>query len=175
MPVLPKEERYAFSDPEHDPWLQFPHVMKELHLTYPDYDLVWDRQKERWLSIVWLSWPAKTELAPLYFVEGERGIYRDPDIAFVEKLRETDIANQQGDITAFLDRLDRDFDDYTEQRQAELEAAGEDVTKRWMEYVHKNSSTTSSVAGWRQRHLVGVRDAAQASARSHGEVNANHS
>lgn len=163
MSVIPRNERYAFADPNHDPMVQFPTVVRELHCAYKEYDFVWDRQKERWLCIKWLSYPMKTKLAPIYFVEGRRGIYRVPDSAFIEWLKKTDIARCASSIEAFLDDLDRRYDAHVEKTLADSKAAGDDITKPWLDYVRKNSSTTSSIAGWRKRHLVNIRDAAQGS------------
>lgn len=175
--IYPRHERYAFNDRHFDPRLLFPAAVAALGVVYPNYDFVWDRQKERWIVLVWLAWPNKAHPEPIFEVEGDNGTFRTPDVPFVEYLRATDIDKKAGSIAEYLERSDREYEAFQIARQHQLDERGEDATADWLDYIRRNPSTRSAVAGWRGRHLIATHTAMQesfANSPKGGPGNASH-
>ena len=153
---LKPSERYAFRDRQWDPEHLFPDVMEALAAIYPTYDFVWDRHKERWICVTWLSWPEKTHAEPIFEVEDADGTFMVPNFAFIEYLKITDVEKKAESIEQYLEQSDREYEEFQVSRQAYMDKIGEDCTADWLDYVRRNPSTRSIVAGWRGRHLQGV-------------------
>jgi len=168
MPVMPVTERYDYTRSNRDPDLVAPAAMAALRAAYPDYDLVWDRQKNRWLCIRWLSWPGKTKMVPIQFLEHQDGTLREPDMAFIDELRASDVTRRASTIESFINQLMRDQESYTAKREEiAAEEARHNIVKPFLEHLERqpHSVQVRNVAGWRARHLAQVTHALQASRR----------
>ena len=101
-------ERYAFGDPNYDAGKKFPDVVKRLTDRYPDYGLVYDRQKGRWLIYRRLG-PEKA-LAIMH-IENSDMTYADPSHAAIDYLIACDwtrLYKNVDDAIAAIERADEE-------------------------------------------------------------------
>lgn len=145
--------------------------MESLKVAYIDYDLVWDRQKSRWLCIRWLSWPGKTKMIAIQFLEHPDGTLREPDMAFIDELKATDVTRRALSIEAFISQLMRDQESTTKNLEAAMDEDFRRRSEEFLSYIERmpHSVAMRNVGGWRARHIAQVNHALQESRRSQGE------
>ncbi len=152
---------------------EFPAAVDALHTAYPSYDYIWDRQKERWLVVRWLDYPARKNPCPIRFVEDDdRGTYQDPGQHVIDWLKENDIARREGDFSQVLDEIDARYEKWRAEELARVEQAQTDMTAPFLSYIRRNPTSTQ-VRGWRQSHLYSVADALRASTAAQGATHAS--
>lgn len=159
MPLIPRRERMDIAGITRSATREFPAAVDALHTAYPEYDYVWDRQKQRWLVVRWLDYPAKNNPCPIHYLEDEdRGTPQDPGQHAIDWLKATDIARRAGEFTDVLDEIDRRWERWREQEQVKVEQQQTDLTAPFLDYIRRNP-TSVQVRGWTQAHLWGVRQA----------------
>jgi hypothetical protein len=152
-------KRFAFKSPEHDAKKKFPVVMKELRRYDPAYDIVWDRQKERWLVVTWVTrenWRGTKPPRPIFFLEDEYGCREEPDNRLIDRLHQTDWRTHASTIEGFLDKLEQWEKIHAEKREAYIEQEDDLWTSDWIDYLERNPETIGMTGIASTQHLVGL-------------------
>jgi len=157
-------ERYDFKRTTRNAVTEYPSVYEGLVATFSDYDLIWDRQRERWVCVRWLS---SQRCIPIFILEKEPlGTYADPDMNLIGFLKETFVADQ--DIEKFCDKLDADYAAFQKKAEAEAAEKKADYMRPYLEYLARNPTSVTSkskVAGWHPTYLANMQVGLDASRR----------
>jgi hypothetical protein len=151
------KQRYAFGDPNQNPDKLFQHVMAALRLYDGAYDLVWDRQVERWTLITWVvasNWRGQNPPKVLKRIEDDYGALELPSLALISWLHNTDWRNKAKSIEAYLDQNLRDQvshdANYEQQMKVDLHYAMRPVHQQILRHRH---SVNLCGTGWSPKHL----------------------
>lgn len=163
---LRQTERYDFAGQTRSATREYPAAVDALHVKYPDYDFVWDRQKDRWLCVRRLG-PEK--IVPIFFLEDdETGVPYEPSPGFTALLDETDFRRKADTIEKYLDMMERERDAWERREQERVDEEEEYMTRDFLDYIRSNpaSFTSSALPGWTPTHVYRVANSLKLSARS---------
>lgn len=132
-------ERFAFGDPWKNPDKLFPSFMAELRLRYPEYEMVWDRQREQWACIHRIG-PCKTMIVA--YCEFGDGTPADPCQEFLDQVTACDVIRRFGNIEAYCDWLEKTQDDYDEAAKARMREEFEYARRPYSDYIAKGGPET---------------------------------
>jgi hypothetical protein len=128
MSLHNRPERYDLDGATRSADALYPHVMAAIRHKYPDYSIIWDRWRERWV-LVRIMGPEKIE--PLSVIENDDTTYAEPSMALIEKLHISDWINFYPDHETFIRALERRESDFearwSEQKNAEWQRVSDAI------------------------------------------------
>lgn len=142
-------ERFAFKDPNFDPDAKFPVLMEALRRYDAAYDLVWDRRKNRWAVITWMSadnWRGWNAPKIIRFVEDENGVRQEPGMWLIEWLGDTDWRKTSKSPEEHLAAMNERSREGLAAAEAEAHQAWAEHHEPWKDYLESNPTTNSDGA-----------------------------
>ena len=133
--IAHRRERYDLERVDIDYEEKYPHVFAAMRVYYSDYDIIFDRWKERPLCI---KRAGPESIFPICYIENTDGTPAEPSMEFVHKLRLSDWVTHYDSVEQFLVAMERNEKVVEAKLKAQVEHEWDLVAKSLHGWVEKD-------------------------------------
>lgn len=137
MNQMIESKKYAFGDPNFDPWKKFPVFMEALKREYPTYGVVWNLKRHRWYVYVLLG-PEKPY--PIFPVQTSKGTFAEPPMEFLDVLKATDWTRKFNSVEKAIEAIEQADKDEEGKRRKKLDQFWEERREEFLRDCRRNPS-----------------------------------